>query len=333
MRDLSGINRRQGLGLGLGMGASLLLPSMAQAQKKMEIMVDYYGALINTAVVAVGFEKGFYQTPLVSVTNAIAGGGGGTAIRNMIGGNLDYGIVGTSGALTGMREGLDLKIIHGGIRTMEDLFWVSMPNSGIKSIQDLKGKKVGFTRPKSISETMLKWKLKKAGMEGQVQMVSLGAVGVGLSALESGGVDAALILEPLWSARKSRYQVAFTLSELPPMTQMVGVATGKMIKEQPEVLRALVRAWQQSVDYTYANGDESAAFMSKRYGPQTLQLDIAKSAVKSLQSIKYWSRGEIDFQGLNFWVEAMREQGEWQGPADWGKMIDQSFLAPELRRT
>lgn len=332
MNNQSHFSRRHALAMGLGAGSALLMPQMAKAQRKMDIMVDYYGALINTAVVAVGFEKGYYSTPLVSVGNAVTGGGGATAVRNMVGGNLEYGVIGTSAALTGMREGLDLRIVHGAIRTMEDLFWVSMPNSGIKSIQDLKGKKVGFTRPKSISETMLKWKLRKAGMEGQVQMVSLGAVGVGLSALESGGVDAALILEPLWSARKSRYQVAFTLSELPPMTQMVGVATGKMIKEQPEVLKALVKAWEQSVDFTYANGDEAGALMSKRF-PTVLPTDIAQSAVKNMQKVKYWSRGDIDMAGLNFWVEAMREQGEWKDTPDWSQMINQNFLPPELRRT
>ena len=318
--------------MSLAAGSALLVPHLAQAQKKMDIMADYYGALLNTSVVAVGFEKGYYTTPVVSVANAITGGGGGTAVRNMVGGNIGYGVIGTSAALTGMREGMDLRIVHGAIRTMEDLFWVSMPNSGIKSIKDLKGKKIGFTKPKSISETMLKWKLREAGMEGQAQLVSLGAVGVGLSALESGGVDAALILEPLWSSRKSRYQVAFTLSELPPMTQMVGVATGKMIKEQPEVLRALVKAWEQTVDFTYANGDEAGALMSKRF-PSVMSVDVAQSAIKNMQKVKYWSRGDIDVAGLNFWVKAMREQGEWKDNPDWSKMIDQSFLPPELRRT
>ncbi len=332
MNEQSHLSRRQALAMGLGAGSALLMPQLTKAQKKMDIMADYFGALINTSIVAVGFEKGYYSTPVVSVGNAITGGGGGTAVRNMVGGNLDYGIIGTSAALTGMREGLDLRIIHGAIRTMEDLFWVSMPNSGIKSIQDLKGKKIGFTRPKSISETMLKWKLRAAGMEGQAQMVSLGAVGVGLSALESGGVDAALILEPLWSSRKARYQVAFTLSELPPIAQMVGVATGKMIKEQPEVLKALVKAWEQTVDFTYANGDEAAAIMSKRF-PTVLPLDVAQSAVKNMQKVKYWSRGEIDIAGLNFWIQAMREQGEWKSDPDWSKMIDQSSLPAALRRT
>ncbi|HEV2673773.1 MAG TPA: ABC transporter substrate-binding protein [Aliidongia sp.] len=333
MLDRMQLGRRQALALGLGAGAAMLLPGKGlAAAQKMEILVAYYGALINTAVVGVGLEKGYYSTPLVEVTDAVSTTGGGTAIRNMVGGNVDYGIVGTSAALTGMREGIDVRIVHGAIRTMEDLFWVSMPNSGIKSIQDLKGKKIGFTKPKSISETMIRWMLKKHGMDGQVQLISTGAVGSGLSALESGGVDATLILEPLWSARKGRYQVAFTLSELPPMSQMVGVATGKMIREQPEVLKALIGAWGKSVDFTYSNGDEAAALMSKRYGAQNLPVDVAKEAVANLQKIKYWSRGEIDIVGLDFWVQAMKEQGEWEGDPDWSKMINQTFLAENLRR-
>lgn len=333
MLDRMQVSRREALTLGLGAGAAMLLPGrVLAAPQKMEILVAYYGALINTAVVGVGLEKGFYTTPVVEVTDAVSTTGGGTAIRNMIGGNVDYGIVGTSAALAGMREGIDVRIVHGVISTMQDLFWVSMPNSGIKSIQDLKGKKIGFTKPKSISETMIRWMLKKHDMDGQVQLVSTGAVGAGLSALESGGVDATLILEPLWSARQGRYQIAFTLAELPPMTQMVGVATGKMIREQPEILKALVGAWGKSVDFTYSNGDEAAGYMSKRYGEQNLPVDVAKQAVKNLQKIDYWSRGEIDLTGLNFWVQAMKEQGEWDGDPDWSKMINQTFLAENLRR-
>jgi NitT/TauT family transport system substrate-binding protein len=333
MLDKMQVGRRELLAFGLGAGAAMLLPDLGLAdQQKMEILVAYYGALINTAVVAVGLENGFYSTPLVQVTDAVSTTGGASAIRNMVGGNVEYGIVGTSAALTGMREGVDVRIVHGVISTMADLFWVSMPSSGIKSIQDLKGKKIGFTKPKSIGETMVRWMLRKHGMEGQAQLVSTGSVGAGLSALEAGGVDATLILEPLWSARQGRYQIAFTLAELPAMSQMVGVATGKMIHEQPEVLKALVNAWGRSVDFTYRNGDAAAALMSKRYGAQNLPVDVAQRAVKNLQKINYWSRGEIDIAGLNFWIQAMKEQGEWTGDADWSRMINQTFLADNLRR-
>jgi NitT/TauT family transport system substrate-binding protein len=333
MSDKTSIGRREVLALGLGAGATVLSSGWSLAeQRKMEILVAYYGALLNTAVVGVGLEKGFYATPLVQVTDAVSSTGGGTAIRNMVGGDIEYAIVGTSAALAGMREGIDVKIVHGVIRTMQDLFWVSMPGSQITSIQDLKGKKIGFTKPKSISETMILWMLRKYGMEGQAQLVSTGSVGGGLSALEAGGVDATLILEPLWSARQGRYQIAFTLAELPPMSQMVGVATGKMMREQPAVLTALVNAWHQSVAFTYSNGDEAAVIMSKRYGEQNLPADVAKRAVTNLQKINYWSRGEIDMVGLGFWVQTMKEQGEWEGDADWSKMIIQDFLAASLRQ-
>jgi len=330
----SRVSRRDGLKIALAACAAYGMPSigLAAEPRKMTMMADYYGALFNTSIIAAGLEKGFYNKPDVQVTEIVTGGGGGTAVRNMIGGNIEYGILSTSAALSAIKEGIDLKVVHGAIRTMEDLFWVSMPNSGIKSIQDLKGKKIGFTRPRSISETMAKWKLRKAGMEGQATLVSLGAVGAGLSALESGGVDAALILEPLWSSRKGRYQVAFDLAELPPMSQMVGCATGKMMKDQPQVLKSLIQAWRETVDFTYANGDQTAQMIAKKW-PQLVAPDIAASAIKSLQTVKYWSRGDIDVAGLSFWLDAMKEQGEWVGEANLKTMINESFLPPDLPRS
>jgi len=330
----SPVSRRDALKIALAAAAGYVVPSVGTAAepRKMTMMADYYGALFNTSIIAAGLEKGFYNKADVQVTDIVTGGGGGTAVRNMIGGNIEYGILSTSAALSAIKEGVDLKVVHGAIRTMEDLFWVSMPNSGIKSIQDLKGKKIGFTRPRSISETMAKWKLRKAGMEGQATLVSLGAVGAGLSALESGGVDAALILEPLWSSRKGRYQVAFDLAELPPMSQMVGCATGKMMKDQPQVLKSLIQAWRETVDFTYANGDQTAQMISKKW-PQLVAPDIAASAIKSLQTVKYWSRGEIDVAGLGFWLDAMKEQGEWVGEANLKTMINESFLPPDLPRS
>ncbi len=332
MSVFSELGRRELMGLGLGMAGAAMLPKMAFAQKQVNMLAAYYGALTNTAPVAVGMNKGFYNTSNVQVTEVVSTIGGGTAIRNMVGGGLEYGIVGTAAAASAIRQGIGVKIVHGVIRTMEDLFWVSMPGSGINSIQDLVGKKIGFTKPKSISETMVMWMLEKHDLVGKVETVSLGGLGAGLSALESGGVDAALILEPLWSSRKDRYQIAFTLAEFPPMMQMVGVATDEMIAREPEVLRDLVAGWTKSASFTYENPDEAASIISNTFGAETLAPDIAKSAVYNMAGINYWSRGELDIEGLELFLDTMRRQGEWEGEADWGAMTDQSFLPEDLRR-
>ena len=325
------IARRDALRLSLGLAAAPLFPATASAQEKFDILVAYYGALINVGPVAVAQERGDYTKAGISLTGVVNTIGGGTAIRNMVGGGLSYGIVGTSAALTAIREGLDVRIVHGVIRTMQDLIWVSMPNNSINSIRDLVGKKIAITQPKSVSETMVNWMLELEGLSGKAELVALGSVGAGLSALEKGGVDAALILEPLYSARPGRYKVAFTLEKLPAMMQMVGVATTDFIKKEPDKVRGLIKAWRAGVEYTYANPDEAAKIISKYWGEKSLPVNVATSAVKNVAAIKYWSRGEIEIEAMRQWIKGMERQGEWSGEPDFSKILDLSMLPPDLK--
>jgi ABC-type nitrate/sulfonate/bicarbonate transport systems, periplasmic components len=296
----------------------------------LEIMASHYGALLNTAPIAVALERGDYKANGVDVTDVMSSVGGGTGIRNMVGGGLGYGIVSTSTALAGIKQGMDIRIVHTAIRRVDDLLWVTRPDSGIASVKDLVGKKVGITAPKSSSELMVVMAFEAAGYPGKADMVALGSVGSGLSALEQGGVDAALILEPLYSARKDRYKVAFSLENLPSMTPTVGVATGDFIRKNPEQLRGLLAAWRSAVNFIYENPEEAAKMVSKRYG-DTLPLDVATTSMKRMAAIKYWSQGDFDMDALNIWVKGMERMGEWSGPVDWSKVLDGSFLAADLR--
>lgn len=297
----------------------------------LEIMASHYGALLNTAPIAVALERGDYKKNGVDVTDVMSSVGGGTGIRNMVGGGLGYGIVSTSTALAGIRQGMDIRIVHTAIRRVDDLLWVTRPDSGVSSVKDLVGRKVGITAPKSSSELMVVMAFEAAGFPGKADIVALGSVGSGLSALEQGGVDAALILEPLYSARKDRYNVAFSLENLPSMTPTVGVATGDFMRKSPDQLRGLLAAWRSAVNFIYENPEEAAKMVSKRYG-DTLPVEVATTSMKRMAAIKYWSQGDFDMDGLNIWVKGMERMGEWSGPVDWSKVLDDSFLAADLRK-
>ncbi|PWC63025.1 hypothetical protein TSH7_13760 [Azospirillum sp. TSH7] len=307
-----------------------LLASAPQAHA-LEIMASHYGALLNTAPIAVALERGEYKKNGVDVTDVMSSVGGGTGIRNMVGGGLGYGIVSTSTALAGIRQGMDIRIVHTAIRRVDDLLWVTRLDSGVSSVKDLVGRKVGITAPKSSSELMVVMAFEAAGYPGKADMVALGSVGSGLSALEQGGVDAALILEPLYSARKDRYKVAFSLENLPSMTPTVGVATGDFMRKSPDQLRGLLAAWRSAVNFIYENPEEAAKMVAKRYG-DTLPIEVATTSMKRMAAIKYWSQGDFDMDALNIWVKGMERMGEWSGPVDWSKVLDDSFLAADLRK-
>ena len=102
---------------------------------------------------------------------------------------------------------------------------VANPKSNIYKVQDLAGKKAGYTNPKSTSELLLRLALKESGMAGKVEPVSTGGFGGGLTALDTGGIDAAPLIDPILTLQPNRYRVIFSFADLiPRMTWLVGIA-------------------------------------------------------------------------------------------------------------
>lgn len=295
------------------------------------IVASHYGFLFNTAPIAVAIERGEFKKRGVDITDVISSAGGGTTMRNQIASGSGYGVVGTAAVLAAYREGHDIKIVSANVMSIADLFWVAMPGKGISSMEDLRGKKISYTKPRSTSQTLAKMAVAAAGMtEDDVELVSLGKVGAGLAALERGDVDAALILEPIMSSRKGKYVVAFDLTNLPNMTQTVGVTTAEFAKENPDKLRAIIAARRAAVDYLYAEPIAAAKLVAKAYGDKVSE-EIAITAVKNMVAINYWGRGKFDMPALEAMLEGLRSQGSWEGPIDWDDVIDESFLPEDQK--
>lgn len=295
------------------------------------IVASHYGFLLNTAPIAVAIERGEFEKRGVTIDEVISSSGGGTTMRNQIAAGAGYGVVGTAAALAAFREGHDIKIISANVMTLEDLFWVSMPDKGINSIQDLRGKKISYTKPRSTSETVLKGAIAAAGIpEDEIEILPLGKIGAGLAALERDDVQASLLLEPLYSERLGKYTIAFDLSNLPRMTQTVGVTTTEFAEKHPEKLQAILAARRAAVDYLYSNPEEAAKLVAKAYG-EKLSEEVAINAVKRMVAINYWGRGNFDMEGLEAMLDALRDQGAWEGPIEWSAVLDDSFLPEDLQ--
>ena len=314
-----------------------LAGSFVAAAGAEEIAVGNYGVSANGMPFGVALVKGYFKDEGLNITGLISSAGGGTSLRNMLaGGGVPYGEVNPGVVVSAILAGADLKIVSDNVLTVAEFVWAVKPESPIKSIKDFKGKKIGYTNPRSTSQALARMLLQAGGYtEADAELVKTGGFGEGIAALDSGQIDIAPITEPLWSKLKGKYRAVVVANDvLPPLDNVVGVATVEMMEKRGDFIRAVIRARRKAVIFMKEHPDEAAEIVAKQYN---LDLDVAKSAVRNLttattKGVPYWGEGEIHLEGLKRMIEAQRSVGAITGEVDYDKIIDTRFLPEDLKK-
>jgi NitT/TauT family transport system substrate-binding protein len=317
------------LRLTMGLLASVFLWLCGPAQAD-EISVTQWGASLYGAPYAVAMEKGLFKQAGVDITGILGSGGGGTTVRNILASSTPYGEVAVSAALAAKAQGLDLVIVNVGTRSVAEASMVTMPDSGIKSVEDLVGKKVAITSPRSVSEMLFLLVLRAKGIDpGKITRVAAGGYVPGLTMLEKGAVSASVIIEPLSILRKEKYRTVYKAGDvLKPMTTSVGITTREFAKEHEDKLRAIIAGRRAGVQAIYRDPAEAGRILQKSYN---LESDLATEAVNNMIAPQMWSEGEFNLAELDRMVDALKLTGEVKGDVDWSKLIDKSFLPADLQ--
>ena len=312
-------------------GLTLLAASLVTPSHAYKLAVSQYGRVTATLPWAVATEKGYFKEEGVEIDQIIAGMGGGTTLRNMLASDLPYGEVATSAALAAIKSGIDVVIVNTASSHIGEIALVANPKSNIRKVQDLAGKKAGYTNPKSTSELLLRLALKEAGMAGKVEPVSTGGFGGGLTALDTGGIDAAPLIDPILTLQPDRYRVIFSFADLiPRVTWLVGIAKRDFAEKNPELLRKLIRVRRKAVDYIYANRDDAMRIYAKVWNKKPEE--VAKYFPKYFTYEGEWSRGGFERAALDKMSEGLQLVGDADKPIDWSKAIDQRFLPQDLQK-
>jgi len=326
-----GIVKRGSWVAGIALGAALFAAA-AQAE---QIVVSNYGVAANGMPYAIAMEKGFFKEAGADITGILSSSGGGTTVRNLMTGNLAYGEIDLAGTVAAIQQGADLKIISENVLTVAEFVWAVKPDSPIKTLQDLKGKKIGYTNPRSTSQALDILLLEQAGLKpDDAELIKTGGFGEAVVALNLGSIDASAIADPVWSKNKSQFRVLVTANDvLPPLCNVIGVTTGAAAASRGDFIRAILRGRRKAVEFMYAQPDEAAAIVAKTYN---LDLDVAKSAIhnlvaKSKSGVPYWGPGNFDIQGMDRMIRAQKLVGALSGDVDWSKLIDKSFLPDDLK--
>lgn len=311
-----------------------VLATAALPARAVELTVTHWGALMYGVPFAVAKEKGYFKEAGVPVDGFITSKGGGTTLRNALAAEVPYGEASLAAVVAAAQEGVPLTIVHSGVQSAGDILWVARKDDdSISTIHDLKGKKVSYTSPKSVSQMLLVMSLDMAELNDgkDLETVSLGGISAGLTALDEKGVDAAAILEPIWSKYKDKYKVVFNVNDLlPPVTQTVGVVRTDWLAENADTVAGIIEARRKGVDFIYQNPAEAAQILAEAYD---MDPALAKSAVDNVVAMKYWSPGGFDYDGMSNMVQGLKLVGAMDRDAevDWSTMVDESYLPDDLR--
>ena len=314
----------------LGLLALALLTGGSASAIAEEITVTQWAVGLYGVPYAVAMDKGYFRDAGIDITGILGSQGGGTSVRNVLASATPYGEVALSAAIAARREGLPLVIVNTGTRHVAEFLWVTMPASPVRTIQDFVGRKIAYTNPKSVTEMLLIMALQASGVKlDTVTRVSTGGYGPGLTALEQGGVAAAPIIEPNWTARKDRYRAVFFVKDvLPPMTSTVGVTTLAFAATHPDKVKAIVAGRRRGVDFLYADPAEAARITAAAYN---LDPAVAVEAIRNMAAAKTWSPGEFEIANFDRMADGLRLIGELDGPVDWKSLLDDRFLPADLR--
>jgi len=322
------------LTLGVVAAASNAAPGAAMAA---QIVVSNYGVAANGMPYAVALAKGFFKQAGADVSGILSSQGGGTTIRNLQGGGLEFGEVDLAGTVAAIQQGADLRIISDNVLTVGEFVWAVPPQSPIKSIKDFRGRRIGYTNPRSTSQALDVLVLQQAGLTPKdVKLEKAGGFGEQMVELNLGALDVVALADPVWSKNAPRLRpIARAADVLPPLANVVGVATGKAIAQHGDFLRAVLKGRRMAVEYIYAHPDESAEIVAKAY---KLDPAVARQAIHNLirpgkpGALPYWGLGRFDIAGMNRMLEAQKAVGALSGSVDWNRMIDRRFLPPDQQK-
>ena len=310
--------------------AAAALTATARAET---ITVTHWGSAFYGAPYAVAMAKGIFKKHGVDITGILTSAGGGTSVRNTLGGDLPFGELALPAAILAINSGQPIKIISGGVETVADILWITQPDSPYNSIKDLIGKKVSYTSPGSVTNMLILMCLKAANIDPkEIKLLPAGDNGANLSAVINRAVDAGMNGEPLWSENKGKIKPVFWSKDCfpPEMTQTVGITTTEFAATGGAKLRAIIAARREAVDFIVKNPEESADIVAKAYnGDPKLYRDVIKHFVE----INYFGDGRLNYKGMNRMAEGMQLVGTLKGPPDWNKLVDTSFLPQDLMHT
>ncbi|TAK81639.1 MAG: ABC transporter substrate-binding protein [Betaproteobacteria bacterium] len=232
------------------------------AQDKVRAAVGQRGNW-DTLFISQGIDAGIFKKNGIDVDITWTRGGAET-LQAVITDSADLAIAnGILGVIGAASKGAPVKIVSAQMTGAPDIFWYVKADSPVKSMKDMEGRTMGYSRPGS--STDLVGRALAEHFKVKPKHISTGGIPDTRTQVMSGQVDAG------WSvphfnfdlAGEGKIRVIAKGSDVPSLNEQtvrVNAASVKFLTEKRDVARRFMKAYHEAIEWAYANPGKSTAF-------------------------------------------------------------------------
>ena len=301
----------------------LLFQSSSPAQERTEtkpsrVRASMPGVAVSFSPVELGAQKGIFRDEGLEIELLVIRGN--VALAALISDELDY-IIGFGNPNRAAARGMPLKLVAG-VDTRPVWFLVARPE--IKTVRDLKGKRIGVGSIKGSVQLAAALALEQNGLPSrEVSWLSVGTTPTRLQAMANNAVDAAVIALPgNINARKMGFRELMDVGEIAPIPTVGLVASEKKLAQQSSEVRKMIRAMIRSTRYFLARKNEAVQFIAKRFNFSTDEARL----VYEQQIPALTASGDVNEKGILLDFKFAREAGENIAEVSLEKIVDLRLL-------
>jgi NitT/TauT family transport system substrate-binding protein len=237
--------------------AALAFAPDAHAADKVRLIVSQQAAF-DLFPADVAAQDGLFKAEDLDVS-IIYGDGGGNSLQAILTGSQDVIIgVGTLSVISAYAKGGSLTIIANNRMGPGDLYWYVPAASPLKTLKDIEGKQVAYTRPGSSSHLTLQFILREQKINAK--MVSAGGFAAAKTLVMSGQVDVGNAAAPVGftDLRTGETRLLFTGDEAKGLADhpvRVAAANAAWLAKNRNAATRFQRALWKATDAYYKGGE------------------------------------------------------------------------------
>ncbi|OMP68228.1 ABC transporter substrate-binding protein [Domibacillus epiphyticus] len=242
-----------------GCGSTSEKDQTAEETSGETIRIGYVNILSNAPAVVAENKKLIDEQGLKSEFYSFSNGP--DLYKALSSGKLDIAYAGVPAAVNWVSRGAEIKAIA---KVSDGKFGLMVnPDSGIESVEDLKGKKIGSIVKGSGADILLRGlvlpEAKVAESEVSITQMQMPVME---QAINKGSIDAAVAAEPFLSIAELRGLKV--LKEMPDPALVI-LATNDLLSNQPETVEKFMAGHKESIQFIQDNKDEAADILVKNY--------------------------------------------------------------------